>query len=207
MKAQVALGAVLALVVSCTSSTSLVRSWHDDSYKSGSLRKPLVVAVASQPMIRLKIEDELVRGLRGIGIDAVASHSSFAERDLTVDVLREKLPSSDRDSVMVTHLVDVKLETVVVPEQTETYGSPAVDYPRYADNWPAYYSHSYSVVTSPSYAYQTKKYVLETTLYDVKTEKRVWSAVTRSNEPESLDEAVETFANVIVKDVQKTRMF
>jgi hypothetical protein len=194
---------LLGFAAHCTSSTSVVSSWHDQGYRSGSLHKPLVVAAASTPVVRVKIEDSLVRELRGIGVDAVASHAIFPQSELTAAIIKDKLPSTDRDSVMVTHLVDVKHEVVVVPEQTEVYGG----YPAYADRWGTYYAHSYTVVTSPAYAYETKKYILQTNLYDAADEKLVWTVVTESQEPASLDDAIAAFAGVVVKNVEQNRLF
>ncbi len=186
-------------LVACTSSTAVVRTWHAPSYARRALQRPLVVAVANKPIVRDKIEDALVAALREAHFDAVASHSLLSDRELTPDALKAKLPA-DRDSVLVTHLVDVKTETVVVPEQS--YAAMPLDYPRAADHWVDYYAHSYQVVTSPSYSYETKKYVLETNLYDAKTDTRVWSVVTESEEPSSLDSAVEQFASAIVKELR-----
>ena len=148
---------------------------------------------------REKVEDALVAALRDAHFDAVASHTLFSDRELTADALKANLPA-DRDSVLVTHLVDVKTETVVVPE--ESYAAMPVEHPRYADHWVDYYAHSYQIVTSPAYAYETKKYVLETNLYDVKSDARVWSVVTESEEPSSLDSAVQQFATAIVKELR-----
>lgn len=205
------LAGLLSPVLQCTSSTTLVTSWHDQSYRSGALRKPLVLAVANKGVVRVKLEDALARGLRGIGVDAVASYTMFPQKDLTADTIKDKLPTTDRDSVMVTRLVDVKRETVVVPAETEVYplgvgGYPAY-YPAYASRWDTYYTQSYSVVSAPGYTYETKKYVLQTNLYEAVSEKLVWTAVTESEEPSSLDDAIGSFVGVIVKDVEKNRLF
>jgi len=200
------LAGLLAPVVHCTSSTALVSSWHDSSYRSGSLRRPLVVAVADKHLVRVKLEDQLARGLRGAGIDAVASYTMFPQKELLAETIKDRLPSTDRDSVMITHLVDVKVENVVVSGDTEVYPMAAADYPRYG-TWGTYYTYSYGVVTSPSYTFETKKYVLQTKLYDAATEKPVWTATTQSEEPTSLDSAIDAFVGVIVKDVQQNRLF
>jgi len=198
---------MLAPIAACTPSTALVTSWHDASYRSGALRKPLVLAVANKGVVRVKLEDALTRGLRGIGVDAVASYTLFPEKDLTAATIKDRLPSTDRDSVMVTRLVDVKRETVVVPAETEVYPLGVGGYPAYASRWDTYYTQSYSVVSSPGYTYETKKYVLQTNLYEAASEKLVWTAVTESEEPTSLDDAIGSFVGVIVKDVEKNRLF
>ncbi len=201
-----ALAAVLALLAAdCTPSTSVVTSWQDRSYRSGSLKKPLVVAVANKRLVRIELEDELARGLRGIGVDAVPSHTMFFEKELTEATIKDRLPSTDRDSVMVTHLVDVKRETAVIPEQTYYVGPE--DYPRLSQRWGTYYTHTYDVVTSPEYTYEAKRFVLQTNLYSAANEKLVWSAVTESAAVDSLDEAMGSFAGIIVKEVEKNRLF
>jgi len=194
------LGGLVAAAVHCTSSTGLVNSWHDATYRSGSLKKPLVVAVANSGVTRIKIEDGLVHGLRGIGVDAVASYTMFPQKELTAETIKDRLPTTDRDSVMVTHLVDVKLETLMVPAHTEVY-------PAYADRWGTYYTHSYTVVTAPEYVAQAKTYVLQTKLWDAASERLVWTAVTESPADASLDSAIQGFADVIVKDVEKNGLF
>ncbi len=201
------LAGFVGLVASCTPSTSLVSSWHDSSYQRGSLKRPLVVAAANQQIVRMKIEDELVKGLRAIGVDAASSHAMFPQPELSAATIRDRLPTTDRDSVMVTHLVDVRAETVVVPDQAELYPTAPPAYPRY-ESWANDYAYSYGVVTSAAYTYETnRKYVLQTNLYDAASEKLVWTAVTESEEPTDLDAAIESFAGVIVKNVQKNGLF
>lgn len=196
----VALAGIVALCVHCTTSTILVSTWQNHSYAAGSLKHPVVVAVAKRDVVRVKIEDALVAKFQKLGIDAIASHSLFPGLDPTPDLLKEKLPSSGRDSVVITHLVDVKRETVYVPASTEVY-------PSYEPGWGGYYSHSYGVVWSPAYTYETKKYVLETKLYDVSNDKLVWAAVTETQDPTSLDSAVDYFSDIIAEDVGAKRLF
>jgi hypothetical protein len=195
---------VLSAVVSCTPSTQVVASWQDASYRSGSLHRPLVLAVANSPTVRATLEDEFVRQLRGAGVDAMQSYRLLPQQpDLSrIAELKDTLTQAGRDSLLITHLVDVKHEAVYVAPTTEYYG-----YPAYYDRWGGYYAHSYGVVTSPGYVYETKTYVLETNLYDASTDKRVWTVVTESEQPTSLDSAIHDFVGVIMKDVEAKRLF
>ncbi len=192
-------------LLGCTSTTSVLRSWRDPSYANGSLRKPLIVAIA-RPKIRFQLEDELAYGLRSVGVDAIPSHELFPERQLTIEMVRERLTTTDRDSMMVTHLVDVKVEKIDVPGDTEAYPLAAGDYPRYG-NWGTYYTYVNGVVSSPGYTYESKKYVLQTNLYSLKDEKLVWTAMTESEEPASLEPAVRSFSEVVVNNLLKSGVF
>ena len=200
----VALGGLLMGLAHCAS-TTVMSSWHDPTYASGSLKRPLVVALANRPAVRVKLEDGLVSALREVGVDAAASYRMFPEAEPTAGAIADKLPTTDRDSLLITHLVDVKTETyeVALPNQT---------YPAYSDRWGTYYGRSYTVVGSPTMyqdyeTYDVRKYVLRTNLYDAKSEKLVWTVLTQSDEPTSFDTAVRSFAGVVVKTAEKDRVF
>jgi hypothetical protein len=200
--------ASLLLLAGC-STTKVVTSWHDDSYRSGALRKPLVMAIARKQVIRAKLEDEFVRELRAIGVDAVQSYKMFPELDeLKADTIKDKLPGTDRDSILVTHLVDVKKETVYVPARTDVYPmGGAYSRPGYYDNFGSYYGQSYTVVSSPGYSYEFKVFVLETNLYAAATDKLVWTVVTETEHTDSIDSAVKDFVGAVVKNVEKNKVF
>ncbi len=199
----VALGGLLLGLAQCAS-TSAMSSWHDPSYASGSLHRPLVVALANRPAVRVKLEDGLVSALRNIGVDAAASYRVFPEAEPSAGAIADKLPTTDRDSLMITHLVDVKTETYEL-------ATPSDAYPGYADRWGSYYTQRYNVIGSPAYqsseTYDVRKYVLRTNLYDAKSDKLVWTVLTQSEAPTSLDTAVRGFANVIVKTAERDRVF
>jgi len=197
------------LALAGCSSTRLVTSWHDDSFRPGKFSRPLVVALVKKQVIRAKLEDEFARELRTIGVDAVQSYRVFPEQEeLNPDTIRGQLPGTGRDSILVTHLVDVKKEIVNVPARTDVYPTGGMYAgPGYYNSFGSYYAQSYSVVSSPAYSYESKVFVAETNLYDGGTDKLVWTVVTETEEPSSIDSAVTEFVGVVVKDLRKNRIF
>lgn len=197
--------ALLLLGLAQCASTSVMTSWHDPTYASGSLRHPLVVALANRPAVRVKLEDALVSALRNAGVDAAASYRVFPEAELTQGAIADKLPTTDRDSLLITHLVDVKIENYEVSTPAPSY------YPSYGDRWGSYYAHSYTVVGSPRYqeyeTYDVRKYVLRTNLYDAKSEKLVWTVLTQSETPAAFDTTIRKFAGVVVRTAEKDGVF
>jgi len=187
---------MLALAGCAPATTTLVGSWRAPSYE-GTLRRPLVVAVAQSRYVRVRLEDDLVLGLRRIGVDAVASHTIFPDHEPSVPDIADELPSTDRDSMMITRLVDVKTETSFVP--SEPVGPN--------DSWSAYYMESAKVVRTPPYTYQQKKVVVRTNLYSLANGKLVWSATTDNEAAPSLDSAISAFVDVVVADAEKSRVF
>ena len=193
--------ALAALVTDCGGTTTLVRSWRDPSYPSGSLHRPLVVAVANRHELRVRLEDDLVLGMRRLGVEGISSHTLVRDQDLTVAAIKEKLAASERDSVIVTHLLDVQREKVSVA--SEPAGGA---YPAYNDRWGEYYVKTFNAVAEPGYTFERRSYVLETKLYDAKTEKVVWSAVTKTEEPASVNAAIQGLVGVLVDDLNKSRV-
>jgi len=195
--------ALAGFLLSGCSATRLVTSWHEPSLQAGSAGKLLVIALAKQDTLRHKIEDEYVRQLKALGVDAEQSYRTFPdEAQIVPETVKVKLPEMGRDSVLVTHLVDVKNERVYVLD-----AHPAGrQRPPYYDRFGAYFAHSYGVVSSPGYAFDQKKYVVESNLYAA-SEKMLWTAITETKEPDSLDTAIRDFVGVVTADMKKNGLF
>ncbi len=198
---------LMSFVLSGCSSTRLVTSWHDPSLGAREAGKVLVIALAQQDSLRRKIEDEFVRQLTTLGADAEQSYRIFPDEKLiTAETVKAKLPETGKNSVLVTHLLDIKRETVYVPATTEVYPNNRLQIsisrrPLYYNRFDSYYSHSYAAVSRPGYSYDRTLYVLETNLYAA-SEKLLWTAVTESKEPASLDTAIRDFVGVIAADMK-----
>jgi len=196
------------LFLSGCASSRIVVSWSDEAYRNGTFKKPLVLAIAKKQIIRANLEDEFVKEMRAVGVDAIQSYRLFpGQDDLRPEMIVSKLAVNNRDSILVMHLVDVKNETVQVPARTAVhtsgglYGGPA-----HYNSFGSYYSHSYSVVSSPAYNYDFKVFVLETNLYDAATDKLAWTVMTETDEPGSIDAAIREFVTLVMQDLKKNRI-
>jgi hypothetical protein len=197
---------IVSIATGC-STTNIVVSWQDNLAPAYTLKQPLVIAIVPKQIIRARVEDEFVNSLRLSGVNAVASYRLFPEmQSVTVDSVKAKIPSTGCDSIIVTRLVDTKQETVVVPPTTSVYGG-AYGGPGYYGSFDSYYARSYSVVTTPGYSYVEKFYKVETNLYSVKDSKLVWTAVSETEDSESMDAAIVDFVKVIMKDLRKGKIF
>jgi hypothetical protein len=196
------------LFLSGCASTRVTASWSDEAYRSGRFSKPLVLAIAQKQIVRSKAEDGFVQELRAIGVDAVQSYKLFPGMDeLRPDLIKAKLSGTDRDSILVTHLVDVKNETVYVQGRTDVYATGGgYGGPAHYNSFGSYYNQSYSVVSSPAYNYEYKVFVMETNLYDAATDKLAWTVMTETDEPESIDAAVREFVKIVMKDLRKSQV-
>jgi hypothetical protein len=196
------------MVLTGCSSTRLVSSWHDEAVPGGTFKKPLVLAIINKEAIRGKLEDQFVRELRAIGVEGLQSYRIFTDlKGVTNSTIIDRLPDLGLDCALVVRLVDVKKETVIVPSETTIYPAGGYAGPGHYNRFGTYYAYGYSVVSSPAYSYESKTYSLETNLYDARNEKLVWSAATETDNPSSIDAAVEDFVKVVMKNIAQSKLF
>jgi len=197
----------LLFLSGCTSSR-IVASWSDEAYRNGTFKKPLVLAIAKKQIIRANLEDEFVKEMRAVGVDAIQSYRLFpGEDNLQPETIKAKLAVNNRDSILVMHLVDVKNETVQVPARTDVYATGGgYGGPAHYNSFGSYYNQSYSVVSSPAYNYDFKVFVLETNLYDAATDKLAWTVMTETDEPASIDAAIREFVAMVMNNLRKNRL-
>jgi len=195
------------LTLSGCAASRLVTSWRDDSFKSGQIKRPMVLAVSEKQIIRARLEDEFVINLRGMGIEAIQSYKYLPDlKGVKADTVKAKLLEIGRDSVLVTRLVDTKKESVYMPGTT-TYTS-AYNSSSY-HNFNGYYSNSMVATTTPGYTIDYKVYTLESNLYAAQNDKLVWSAVTSTNtdDTDSVDSTLKNLAEIISKDLKNKHLF
>lgn len=134
------LAACLALLAGCsTTGTTVEDVWRDSARPDARLGKTLVVALTTHANVSIELEDEWVRQLRGLGLEAYAINALLpGERPLSEQRVVELVKAEAFDTVLVSHVV----------------GSKQV---------------SRDVAAS-------QVAVVETKLYDSKTEKAFWSA-------------------------------
>ena len=103
--------------------------------------------------------------------------------------------------MLVTRLVSLKEEEVRSPSTIE-YGSP--------DDYHGRYYTDYN--TAYDYAHQSGQYTtsvrvgLETKLYDVKTEKLIWAASSKSANPKSKTKLFDAVIEALVRDLKKNKL-
>lgn len=208
--------ASLLLITSCAS-TKLRAVWKDENYR-GRLDKVLVIGVSEKPVVRRVFEGEFARQLQVRGVSAVPSHTLFATPELLdKDSIISEVERLKIDGIIVTRLVEkiqvetyVPGETYVVPqrghhiETLEAY-VPGQTYvvPQVHHNWHGYYQQGYTAVHTEGYTVTDEIVVLETNLYDARTEKLIWSALSETFVATSLERLISEFIGVIVKDLSE----
>jgi hypothetical protein len=186
----VALAACVLLVWACAS-TKLVNIWRDPGYAGAPVTKILIIGVTKQSGIRRTFEDIFAERLREYRVTAIQSYTLIPEDG---EVARERLAhaveQSGADGVLITRLVSVDRQMQVYPG---TYvGPPFVGfYGYYSAAWVGFYEppqvYTYDVVTS------------ETTLFEAKGNRLVWSGTSETFSPQNVRKDTQEFVSVIAQ--------
>lgn len=182
----------LVMLNACSSVPKTTEIWMDEAYVGSRVNKILVVGVAEKITFQTLFEGKFADQLKKKGIEAVPSYTVMQPNQslskATVLPLVEKLGI---DAVIVTSLIDRKEKTVF--------------YQVNSGNLYNYYNGMQStyVKSGKTASYKVPILVLKTNLYDVNTEKLVWSITSESEfsyKMDSIDSAIEFLIKSLAKD-------
>jgi hypothetical protein len=185
---------VLALLTlaSCTT-TELTSLWRDETYRDHP-RKILVIGMLKTPANQRILEDEMVRQLKARGTDAVASYTVLPEQiQANKETITAIMNELGADAVLISRLMDKKSVTTYVHSNPPPSGY---------GGWQGYYS------SSPGYTVQDEYAVVQTNLYDVKTDKLIWTAATETwiSSGEYADSLIREFSKVIADTLTRQKV-
>lgn len=196
---------LLLVLAACSSSTKVISSWSIEPSSPETLKKVLVLGVMNNREDRDQAELAMVRELNKAGVNAVTATSVFGPkqfRGLAEEEITKKLKGSGFTSVMIISLVDKEKERNYVPGQR--YYSPRIyGYSRYYRR----YLYVYDEIYTPGYYTTSTNYILEADIYTVDVDDElIYSAQTRSYDPNSAKSLAESFAKSIVEELKVKRI-
>lgn len=106
------------------------------------------------------------------------------------------------EGVLVTRVVDTKTEEVYVPTGREYYGGSY----NYYNNFRTYYSHSYNLARPTGYTKTQEVVLLETILYQAKTQDLVWSMSSDTVDARSAIQLMESVSKKVVATLKKDKL-
>ncbi|MEO8235891.1 MAG: hypothetical protein ABI549_10800 [Flavobacterium sp.] len=183
---------LIILFISCTS-TKITSSWREPEkhLHSGEWKKILVVSLLKNETNRRKVEDEMVKHLKGKG---VASYTYLDDNfnKQNEEELKKKIKADGFDGAITMRLIDVDKEKVYIPEERNLY-------PNYYNNFSQYYNRSLHYYSTPEYYVVTKTFIIETIVYSIEEDKIIWSGITETFNPNGIKYTTKEIAKVIYK--------
>ena len=156
----------VCLLASCN--TVKVHSWMDPQFEGRTIGKTMVLGVAESDSLSRQYEALFVERLAELGVEAKSLHALVQKTDpVSEEALVAALQEHGYDSILVTRqLSETERQQVVT---TGHYPS------HYGGGYYGYYSHAYTLSYNTATVQSFMEFELETNLYDVKTEKLVWT--------------------------------
>ena len=189
---------VLALLVglAACSGTRLSDVWRDPQYSGEPFRQVAVFVLGSDPAVRRLVEDEVVRRLpmntRGIGGYGLVPDAERGD----VEKALERLRAGGYDGAMIARLVGVDGPT---PWATGSLKQVPVSY-RTLSN---YYINATEEAERSSGLGTPTVVRVQMNVYAVASQALVWSAASRTFNPEETRDVAGDVAKVAVEELQK----
>lgn len=198
----------ISLFAGCVT-TELIGSLKTSQDEPKKYQKLGVVVLSPTMYNRSTVELAVADKLRSKGINAKATFDIFPfagkiseiresgmSEEMIQQKVRQRVVENQLDAVLILTLLDKEKETRYVEGTSFSIGAPVYGYPYYG-----YYGYAYSTVYSSGYYTTSTKYFVETNLYDVATEKLIWTGQTKTSDPESIEKGAPAFADIIVNDM------
>lgn len=187
-------------IASGCSSTKLVDSWSDPNLVEKPLERILVLGVMRDDMQRRVYEDGFVKRLSKRGVVGIAGYTVMPNREDydEKDEIKAAVQTTQADAALIARLVAVDKEEQYIPPSYRH--TPSIGYRRGLYD---FYGMSYHLTYEPGRTITNTIVQLETTVFDTKTEKMIWTGATRSSNPSSTRSLVNSNADLIVADMKK----
>lgn len=199
--------AVIFLSACTTTSTKMSETWKAPDFQGRQYNNLLVLAVGKTDTNRHIFEDALAKALIAKGAQAKPSYTVLSNTsEISKAAVEEAIKKYHYDGIIVTTLIGVDSYTkrVSTPSYVVSTGYP-VGYRGYRgyQGYYGYYRNSYIFVNGEDYDIEKSIVSLETKLYDIQSEKLVWSGRSTTFEPESATAVISSVTDIISKELIK----
>ena len=170
-----------ALLAGCATQpvTTLEVSWVAPQLPQAPFKKLLIITVASSEFVQVAFQDQMAAELKKRGINAVASHRYFGRyTDAERVRFKKSVDDSEADFILlarVTNTVDSTQEN-----RGQIVGPGGVPHGDAGNLSGAFSRYVYPASYVPSADASVKTVTAEASIFEVKGEKLVWSARTRT---------------------------
>jgi hypothetical protein len=191
-------------IIGCGLSTDIVGVWRSPENAMTRYQNICIAAMTEKVSNKQIVEQEMNVKLINKGIKSSKMTDLFpykftgqqAEKDLILEKVRE----NGNDAILTFALIKHKEETRYVPGSSSY--SPYHGYGTYG----GYYGYYGARVYDPGYYTQDEVYFIESNLYDVKTEKLVWSCQSKTYNPSDIVQFSKDFTLAITNQLIKSKV-
>ena len=192
----VTFGCFLSQMCGCVSSSMLIDTWQDPSYKEPPLGKMLVIAVRKDATRRRIWEDAFSGEFAKRGVAATSSYSLYPDAPPDTDQVTAAVVTNGFDGILV--ILRLPMETDKQYIQGSTTHIQDVAYSRY---WNRYFTY-YREIKNPGYIDSQKvaRCAIEITTTG-NGGRLIWSATSRTTDPASVRDRQHGVAGLVISEL------
>ena len=152
----------------------------------------MIIAISDSQQTRQIYEKYFVEELKKNEIRSTPSYKLInSKQEISREVVIEAIEDTDIDAVLVTYLVSAETEFKERLSPLNTGYSADVDSNQI----------SATIVSNRGQSREEEIFVLKNDIYDAKNKKLVWSVLTKTVGPESVDEVVTDVTALLIKQM------
>jgi len=206
-------GVLVLFLAACATSTSLVNVWGDPAYTGGPFKKIIVIGLGGDGSTSRTFEDIFAAELRLRGVEGIPGHTVLAEGSQADKAAIAKAAQEEgADGFLVARLAKAEKQAQSTPGYNaalplitqNTVGSNPSLPVSYNNNFYGYYDATYAFSAPVSMQYDVV--TVESNLWDVRTEKLVWSGTTQTFAPGSVKQEAPGFAKLIIDQLASRKL-
>lgn len=170
------------LLAACSTAPSISNQWKDPTWSGPPASNVLVLGITKSDTHRRIFEDTFVQQLQAAGVKAEQSYTQIPAGGASAQ-LGDVIKSSGAEALLATRVQRIEQKTNVTPSGPGWGGF----YGWYGGAWAATPNVTqYDVVT------------LETTVWDARTQKVIWTVTTQGIGSSDIPKAVENLASTLI---------
>lgn len=205
---------VCVCLTSCGSNTSIVSSWRDPNatLATENFKKVLVVALVKDESTRRSTENRIA-SINPAILNPSYNYLNQQNLDLTKEQKLSILQTEGFDGVITMRFIRADSQTQYVPGTSGYYGGmgyPGMGYGYaggygmgYGAGFGGWYGAYAPAYYSPGYYQENTYYYVETNIFDLKNNKLVWSATTKSLDVSDTNTTVDEIMQACVNEMRK----
>ena len=189
---------VLVLASFFCSTTTFVSTWRAPDARPLRLTGRKVVAIfMGRPAARRRAEDALAREISARGAQGVPSYTVLSDQEIKDrDSAKAKVESLGFSGAVVMR---------VVGREKQVSYEPGVVWarPYYRRFWGGYWGYGWGTVYEPGYLREDKVVSVETLVYSFEQDELVWAGVSKTVNPERIEDFVAELAKAVSEQMEK----
>jgi hypothetical protein len=204
---------ICVTLASCGSNTSIVSSWKDPnaSLSKENFKKVLVVALAKDESTRRATENRIA-SINPTVLNPSYNYLNQQNLDLTQEQKISIVQSEGFDGAITLRFIRADKQTEYVPGTSNYYGGmgyPGMGYGYvggygmgYGAGFGGWYGAYAPAYYTPGYYQENVYYYIETNIFDLKNNKLVWSATTKSLDVSDINTTVDEIMEACVQQMK-----